>query len=149
MMRLGNAKGYTVSQIKRARELGCPGLDRTDRIYWDECEEWFSKNRESLLDAELTDITSLRAVNIALDNELKRVQIEREKGRTIDRSELDATQKMIFADMRNIIYSLPKEYPAKLAGLSIPELTTELENIANTICGKLQKLDELTTPHSE
>jgi hypothetical protein len=138
MAQCAGAKGLSVNLLKAVKAMGCNGFTAQGRIHWDIVGPFIEEHKTELEAVDEHDYRHWLKLKTQKEYELKQIQVERERGNTIARTEvtkqLQAISAATMATLRRI---LEVELPPKLTGLSEHQIRAVFVETVDSIGKKM------------
>ncbi len=128
----------SLAVVRRAKRMGAPGF-QSGRVYPAELLPWLRKHGN---EAGIGDYDSARLAVMMEQARRLKLRNDQTEGALVRRSEVASAVVASITAAKGILrYKLEQEYPAKVAGLDIPQARIYGKRLVDEVCAEMQKLD--------
>ena len=133
-------KQLSVSLLKAAKASGCPGFDKSGRVYWEQVQPWLTEHADELKANQEESKDYWVLFKLRADAQRSQLALERDKGLYLSKEEV-AQQLLQLGSATKAIFKtkLEDELPPQLVGLDSISIKEKLSKAVDEICAIFQR----------
>lgn len=126
--------------LRLAKARGAPGF-RGHYVDWHLLGPWIEDNINVLQDESDDNLTKWKTKKAKADALMAEIQLDELRQKYLNRDEVEAQITAIALAQKNLLKSkLTQELPPRLLGMSVTEISVEMERSLNEICKLMENL---------